>query len=110
MHSRLFLGFALVLYIATRCYMFLQTEVVAPTTGDAGHYYIIAQNLAAHNSYSDSPINTEVYINPSVADSPRTAQGHAVEASEAGYSTGTATATGTGTATATATATQLTLK
>lgn len=71
MHSRLFLGFALVLYIATRCFMFIQTEVVAPTTGDAGHYYIIAQNLASHNIYADSPIN--IQTNPDLATSPPTA-------------------------------------
>ncbi|MFM7767323.1 MAG: hypothetical protein ACKO9S_05620, partial [Bacteroidota bacterium] len=73
MRSRLVIIAALILYAATRCYLFIQTETKAPTTGDAGHYYIIAQNLAANNSYADNPTvndSATVKTNIDISSSP----------------------------------------
>ena len=62
MRNRLWIGFAVLLYILTRCYLFIQTDTKAPHSGDAGHYYIIAQNLASHNIYADSPIKNQTNL------------------------------------------------
>ncbi|MFN9595824.1 MAG: hypothetical protein ACK560_03455 [Bacteroidota bacterium] len=71
MRNRLLIGCAVLLYILTRFYLFIQTDTEAPQSGDAGHYYIIAQNLASHNIYADSPIKNQT--NTDLATSPPTA-------------------------------------
>lgn len=71
MRNRLWIGFAVLLYILTRCYLLTHTDTEVPQSGDAGHYYIIAQNLAAHNIYADSPKKNQTNLD--LAASPPTA-------------------------------------